>query len=158
MRSIIGVIAPTTTRLLLSFGGFNGNASLSVSLGTADVSIVEKTTSLTTFVELASSSYSLDKDRSVDILNLYLDLLTFNSANGRSKLQISGDGGNTWIDMTDEINGGTLSREGPGLWISSVQNGDDQLKIRWMGRSSDGALATLRLILSSSLDVTVNYQ
>lgn len=159
MKALIGVIAPTTTRLLLDFGGFNAGATIPVEIGTTNKTFIEWNTSSMVFVELASVSYTADKDRAVSVLNLYLFTMYNNSLNGRCKLQISGDGGTTWVDMTNTILDGFFEgREGPGLWITTINPGDNQLKIRLMGLSTDGANATIRFRQDSFLDVTLNYQ
>lgn len=159
MKALIGVIAPTTTSLLLAFGGFNAGATIPVIIGSTDKTFLEIDTTSMVFVELASASYTTDKDRAVSVLNLYLFTMYNNSLNGRCKLQISRDGGTTWVDMTDTVLDGFFEgREGPGLWINTINPGDNQLKIRLMGLSTDGANATIRLRQDSSLDVTLNYQ
>lgn len=160
MKALIGVIAPTTTRSLLNFGGFNAGATIPVVTGFIIVNtFLELNTSSLIFVELASASYTVDKDRAVSVLNLYLSTIYDNNVNGRCKLQISGNGGTTWVDMTNTVLGGiTETRTGPGLWITTINPGDNQLKIRLMGLSTDGASATIKFRQDSFLDVTLNYQ
>lgn len=159
MKSLIGVIAPTTTRLFLAFGGFNAGATIPVVIGTTNKTFLEIDTTSLVFVELASASYTADKDRAVSVLNLYLFTMYNNSVNGRCRLDISRDGGANWVAMTNTVlNGFAEGREGPGLWINTINPGDNQLKIRLMGLSTNGANATIRFRQDSSLDVTLNYQ
>lgn len=157
MRALIGVIAPTTTRLYLRFGGFNGSSLLEVQFGAWIGTYMTWTTNSTEFVELASASYTIDKDRPVSVLNIYFDIFHFaNIFPGICKLQISGDGGTTWVDATDEVSSG--GRTGPGLWITTINKGENQFKIRLVGKSSTGALGTIKLHMASFIDITLNYQ
>lgn len=124
-------------------------------LGTESVYQTFGTTSSMGFVDIYTSKYTIDINSITHIHHiLLLDVMSSNSANGRTKIQISGDGGTTpFIDITDEIPGGNSTRTGPGLWIDKVNVGIDQLQIRILGKSTDGALATFKMLGVARMDI-----
>jgi predicted dehydrogenase len=75
------------------------------------------------------------------------------SDNSYSKIQITGDGGSTWVDLTDTFanptTGATTIRErnGVGRWISAITSGANQLQFRlvhWVSNGSDTSAARIR--------------
>ena len=68
------------------------------------------------------------------------------AASSVSKVQISGDGGSSWVDMTDEFTTTATSytnrvRIGVGKWISTVTAGTDQLQLRLVQKTNTGTSA-----------------
>ena len=68
------------------------------------------------------------------------------AASSVSKIQISGNGGSSWVDMTDEFTNTATSytnrvRIGVGQWISTVAAGSNQLQIRLVHRTNTGSSA-----------------
>lgn len=114
-------------------------------------------TSSLVLVPLFTASYTIDFNGKITPIDMYLGLTTNNDANATCKLQVSGDGGITFIDMTDEIpTTVNLITLGPGLWINNVMVGDNKLQIRVLGRSTDGTPATIKIRGDSFLDLTFN--
>lgn len=152
MKLKIAVIAPLTTRTVLRL--------MSQKHGTAILTAVvyeSFTTSSLVLETLFTATYTIDTQGVIDVIDVWLDLITDNSANGRCTVEISGDGGATFIPMTTEVpDGVTLATTGPGLWITGVNIGTNQLQIRIKGRSTDGALATIKIRNDSTMDIIFN--
>lgn len=133
----LDILAQLNLATLLPFG----------STGTGYFS-VGTTTSLA-FVPLYTASYNIDSNGKIIVVMISLTMFSNNSANGESKFQVSGDGGVTFVDVTNTIPTGLdQARIGAGLWITEVQPGTDVLKklqFRVMGRSTNGALATINV-------------
>jgi len=66
--------------------------------------------------------------------------------NGSVRWQISGDGGNNFVTIAEgSFNVGVLtssSAEGFGLWITSIQTGDNKLQIRFQVKSALGGVVS----------------
>ena len=118
------------------------------------------TTASAVFVPLYTATYNVDTNGKIIVIMIYLSMFSNNSANGESKLQVSGDGGVTFVDVTNTIPTGLAqARVGAGLWIPEVQPGTDVLKklqIRVMGRSTNGALATIIVRTDSYIEFILN--
>ena len=152
MKLKIAVVAPLTTRVFLFLmSQKHGTATL-----TSTVYESFTTTSLV-LVTLFTATYTIDTQGVIDVIDEWLDIITDNSANGRCTVEISGDGGATFIPVTTEVpDGANLETMGPGLWITGVNTGLGQLKIRIKGRSTDGALATIKIRNDSTMDFIFN--
>ena len=64
---------------------------------------------------------------------------------GSARWQISGDGGTTWNTITEVLNfnhGTSTSylRLGAGEWITTVDNGDDKLQVRFQIKATSGTV------------------
>lgn len=153
MKLKIAVIAPMTTRTVIRLmSQKHGTAILS------GLTVYESfTTSSLVLVPLFTAIYTIDTQGVIDVIDVWLFLTTDNSANGRCTVEISGDGGATFIPVTTEVpDGADLGTTGPGLWISSVNIGTNQLQIRIMGRSTNGAVATIKIRNDSTMDIIFN--
>lgn len=152
MKLKIAVIAPLTTRTVLRLMSQKHGTSILTS------TVYESfTTTSLTLVPLFTAIYTIDTQGIIDVIDVWLDLITDNSANGTCTAEISGDGGATYIPMTTEIPSTTnLETRGPGLWITGINIGTNQLKIRIKGRSTDGALATIKIRNDSTMDIIFN--
>lgn len=152
MKALVAVVAPTTTRAVIRpTNQMNGTAIL-----TSDV-FLSFTTSSLTLVPLFTSVYTIDTQGVINVIDVWFDIITDNSTNGRSVFQISGDGGTTFVTMTGEIpSTANLETSGPGLWIRNVSVGTNQLQIRLSGRSTDGAVATLKVRNDTTFDFIFN--
>lgn len=115
------------------------------------------TTSSLVYVPLFTSKYTVDVSGILSVHHINLKAIIFyNDANASCKLQISGDGGNTFFDMTDDLPFGDFpTRSGAGLWINNIEVGEDKLQIRILGKSSDGNPATVRENGTDYIDIYV---
>jgi len=117
------------------------------------------TTTSGVFVTLYTATYNVDSNGKIVVVMINLSMFSNNSANGESKLQVSGDGGATFVDVTNAIPTGLdEAREGAGLWITEIQPGTDikKLQFRIMGRSTNGALATINTRVDSFIEFLLN--
>lgn len=139
MRSIIGVISPTTTTLRLLFG----QAQDSVILPSSFMVLLGTTSSLV-YVPIFTATYTIDISGIISVVNMFFDIITYNDLNAVSKLQVSGDGGTTFVDVTGDI-GSTFGLEtgGSGLWLNTIQVGTNKYQIRMLGKSTDGNPANI---------------
>ena len=80
-----------------------------------------------------------------------------------SKIQISGDGGTTFVDLTDNYDNTSATftvriRAGTGRWISSLTTGANQLQIRLVHWSDDGGgVATSEAQVRSNSYIRLTY-
>lgn len=84
----------------------------------------------------------------ITVISIYAELHWSQKQTGGgtsyAKMQISGDGGSTWIDLTDNVaEVGTdyadKTRAGVGRWITAITSGTNQLQLRavqWGGTTS----------------------
>ena len=76
-----------------------------------------------------------------------------------SKIQVSGNGGSSWVDVTDDFahQGTSISaatsdriRAGSGKWLSTISTGSNQLRIRLVHQTSNASHASTAQLRSSS--------
>ena len=152
MKLKIAVIAPMTTRTVLRLM----SQKHGVAILTSTVYEAFTTTSLV-LVPLYTAIYTIDTQGVVNVVDVWLNMTTNNSANGRCTVEISGDGGATYIPVTTEVpDGADLGTTGPGLWITGVTARTNFLKIRIKGRSTDGLTATVNIRNDSTMDIIFN--
>lgn len=146
MKKERSILASKTIRILPGITG-QKQSTTPLQLYTTTAGYIDiGTTSDISFATLFTQTHTIDFNGSIDVLSIFLFIYTNNDANAECKLQISGDTGNTFVDMTDAIGTGIdLNTRGPGTWINSVAIGNDGLQIRILGRSTDGNPATVRL-------------
>ena len=166
MRSTITIVGARTVRFILFFLSQLNSANLLPfgSIGT-EYFTVGTTTSMV-FVPLVppppnapyTATYTVDTDGHIIVVMIQLSIMfSNNSANGESKLQVSGDGGVTFVDITNAIPTGVgQSRSGSGLWIPEIQAGINKLQFRVVGRSTDGALATINVRTDTEIVIVIN--
>lgn len=153
MKLKIAVVAPLTNRVDLYFMAQKHGTSI-LTLATLYESFTTTSPALET---LYTATYTMDTQGFIDVIVVWLYLVTDNSANGRCTAEISGDGGVTFIPMTTEVpDGAGLVTRGPGLWITSINTGTNKLQIRIRGRSTDGALATIKIRNDAIIDIIFN--
>ncbi len=153
MKLKIAVVAPLTNRVDLYFMAQKHGTSI-LTLATLYESFTTTSPALET---LFTATYTMDTQGFIDVIDVWLHLVTDNSTNGLCTADISGDGGATFIPMTTEIPSVvTLETTGPGLWITCIETGTDKLQIRIKGRSTDGALATINIRNDSVIDIIFN--
>lgn len=103
------------------------------------------------------AKYTIDTNGKIIVVSIYLSMFSNNSANGRSKLQVSGDGGGTWKDVTNEIPTAVQGRIGAGLWITEVLPGLDMLQFQVVGWSTTApAPATIIVRTDSYIEFILN--
>jgi len=78
-------------------------------------------------------------------------------ASSQSKIQISGNGGTTWVDLTDTFTNTATSlttqiRAGTGKWLSQINQGANQLQFRLVHGvgSNDGTSQSIIQVRSNS--------
>lgn len=156
MRSELAVIAPTSIRLDFNFlSQIKGNNPLVV----AGLTFVNVSTSSVDYQQLGLVQYSVEVDGVINVTDINLNLITRNDSNCNSRLQISGDGGNTFADITDDIPGDGATNfvmKGAGQWISNIQIGTNKLRVRLLVRSIDGNAATARFRVDSGISIVYN--
>jgi len=141
MKSDLTVIPPTSNRLLIRFTAQQTGTNELTGFGAADVTIVGITN--TDYEEKMISKTTVDTYGTLTLQDIYFYYRMRGYADLRAKLQISGDGGVTWTDVTDEITGvgGAIEeRTGPGLWISSIDVGTDKFQVRLIAKTVGGAV------------------
>lgn len=154
MRAQIAIVTPTNTRMFLYYmAQFQGAAQLTSDVAT--YATLGPTSSLV-FVPLYTANFTVDTEGVISVANMLLFISTNNDANAVCKLQISGDGGNTFVDATGEIGTGALSTSGPGLWLSNVQAGLNKFQIRIMGKSTNANPANILVEIDSFIECIFN--
>lgn len=139
MKSIIGVISPTTTTLRIGFG----QAQDSFLLPSSFMVLLGNTSSLV-YVSVFTATYTIDISGIISVVNMFFDIVTYNDLNAMSKLQISGDGGITFVDVTGDMDSTFfLETGGSGSWINNIQPGINKYQIRMLGKSTDGNPANI---------------
>lgn len=160
MRSTITIVGARTVSLDLDLLAQLNKATLLPFGSTGTGYFTVGTTNSATFESLFTAKYNVDTNGKIIVVMINLTMYSNNSANGESKLQISGDGGATFVDVTNTIPTGLdQARIGAGLWITEIQPGTDILKklqFRIMGRSTNGALATIIVRTDSHIEFILN--
>lgn len=155
MKTQRAIFAPKTVRLIVNITAQKQSTNIiswySIDGGYLDIG----TTSDTNFTSLFINKYTVDFSGTLIPINIRLVAFSNNDSNAESEIQISGDRGNTFISMTDGIPSGALITRGPGTWIDTISTGYNALQIRFLGRSTDGNPATIRLRGDSYVDLTI---
>lgn len=155
--STIAVIAPTSIRVILDFVAANqGNTPL---VFTGITTRSEFTTNSLVFVNWFTAAYTIDLNGVLSVVDIFFYLLTSNDVNSILKIQISKDGGVSFVDATGEIGFSGLFDDltmGSGNWISSIDTGQNKLQIRVQAKSTTGANATARIRGDSYLKLVYN--
>lgn len=157
MKALIGIVAPTSTRLFMQFIAQYQGSTQVVASTTVAVAYSLFVTSSVAYVEAFTSSYTVDKHGSITVNSIYFAMVTNNDANAQCKIQVSGDGGSTWVDVTGDVGSGVdIPTSSAGLWINSINIGDNQLKIRVLIKSTNGAAATTRIKQDAAMRFVIN--
>ena len=156
MKTLIKATTPTMSRLTIELiASLVGTDIADASQSELFYSEIGTTTNLN-YETLYTAKYTIDENGILNVINMYLFSLWFNDNNARSKLQVSGDGGITWTDITDDIiNGIDLEKTGPGLWITNISIGTNMFQFRILGKSTDGNVATIKLNTASYIDFMI---
>lgn len=145
MKTEPSIITPTQLDFRIDLSQIHGSAQMIENLAGQSYYTVGTTSSLS-YVTLFTIKYTVDVEGLLTVSEMTFDNIESNNdANGECKLQISGDGGNTFVDVTGDIGGGILATGGAGLWINNVEVGKDKLQVRILGRSTDGNPANIIL-------------
>lgn len=156
MKTTQAIVAKKTARL--TFGVISKFFDSNIApLGSSSLSFIDiGSTNSTSFVPLFTSTYTIDTNGKINVFEIRLFMRMSNDALGGAKLQISGDGGSTFVDVTNEIGGGAIIlRIGPGLWINKIDAGLDKFQIRVLGRDASGIgfSRTFRIRADSFIDI-----
>lgn len=155
MESLQPIISSDTTHLVIQFTD-RKQGTTPLQLSTISIYIDIGTTSSLVLEPLYTAKYTIDFNGTLVVNSMDLFMFSFNDVNARSVLQVSGDGGNNFVDITDEIPDGIdAGTVGNGLWINSIKIGTDGLQFRVLGRSTDGNPATVRLDQGSSIGIII---
>ena len=110
-------------------------------------------------------SISVSEANVLNIASLFIEFewqsrFNANSGNGtssQSKVQISGNGGTSWVDLTDTFTNTattltTQIRAGTGKWLSQINKGGSQLQFRLIHgvASNDGTSQSIIQVRSNS--------
>lgn len=153
MKTSVIPITPTTIRIQIYITSQNNGTA---ALTDTSLSYIDLPTSNIAFEQLLLFQATVDFNGVISVLDMFVDMFSDNSANAVSKLQVSGNGGTTWIDVTDEIPTGLdVERAGSGIWIPSINTGSNKFRIRLVGKTTGGA-ATVRISQDSYMIVIIN--
>ena len=100
----------------------------------------------------------------ITVISMFLEFEWEHKTSGGtaySKIQISGDGGNTWVDVTDSITETnaayqTKLRAGVGNFLSTITAGANKLQFRLVSWEAGGATSSAKI--SSSSYVWLTYR
>lgn len=100
----------------------------------------------TDFTEAWNEDIDFEQDGALALISIFMEIhlqiKISGGATGTVKLQISGDAGGSWVDVTDDLTTVEAAyvdktRIGTGLWITGIVAGANQLKFRLMHKTSD---------------------
>lgn len=112
-----------------------------------------------TYQTIFSISFTIEDIGLIEILNLSIDLYFSYQGDGSLRFQISGDGGNNWKTVGENsfnvgvMTDGTIS--GTGQWITSIQSGDNKLRIRLQTLANAGVV---NINLGSPSNIDLSYR
>lgn len=95
---------------------------------------------------ILSNSYRVEDVGSIEVIAMFVILDWYIKGNGQWRWQISGDGGTTWVTITEvtdnQVAFTEYQRGGAGLWLSSIDVGTDKLQVRLQARAVSGTVST----------------
>lgn len=99
------------------------------------------------FTTLFSVSYGLEDVGHLEIIGISVALNLEYNGNGSVRWQISGDGGISWFDIGQiDFNVAGFTPDalaGSGLWISTIQPGNNKLQFRFQALANAGVVSTI---------------
>ena len=121
-------------------------------------------TTATSVTAALTKQITVESEATVTVSSMYIEAewqtAIANAASiSTSKVQISGDGGSSWVDVTDDFtNQGTditataseRIRAGSGKWLSTISTGANQLRIRLVHQTNNASHASTAQFRSSS--------
>lgn len=116
--------------------------------------------------------FDLEQDGTITVLSMYLELewqtlFTVGGGAGTqstSKVQVTGDGGTTWVDVTDNFTNAVAVmtpriRAGVGLWLPAISAGPDQFGVRLVHWTDDaGGVSTSSAQMRSNSRALITYR
>lgn len=117
-----------------------------------------------TYITAFQTEFTVEDVGLIEVLTIYADIITLVQGDGAIRWQISGVGGGidanwtTFIQRSFNIPGpgyGSISRSGSGLWINSINTGNNQLQIRLQALANSG---TVNLQLDDGAALLVQYR
>lgn len=145
MRTYTAVIAPRydfVTLLLTTH--IQGTAPLLPN----NESTLLATTSSTAFEEVFRSKYTIDTNGVITLNEIFVFVDTFpiigpiTDPNGVSRIEISGDAGQTFVNMSGDVQGPQFF-QALGLWINKIDSVENGLQFRYLVKSADGLPANI---------------
>lgn len=100
------------------------------------------------FTTVFSESYKVEDVGNIEVFDIYIYILMTFKGDGSVRVQLSGDGGNTWtIPPCAQGNFNNVgfiqdSFLGSGEWLSNIQPGNDKLQIRIQLLANSGTVET----------------
>jgi len=121
-------------------------------------------TTSTSAAAALTKQITVESESTVTVSSMYIEAewqtaIANAASTSTSKVQISGDGGSSWVDVTDDFtNQGTdinataseRIRAGSGKWLSTISTGANQLRLRLVHQTNNGSHASTAQLRSSS--------
>jgi len=121
-------------------------------------------TTATSATAALTKQITVEAESTVTVLSMYVEAewqtaIANASSTTTSKIQISGNGGSSWVDVTDDFAHQTTSisaatsdriRAGSGKWVSTISTGANQLRVRLVHQTSNASHASTAQLRSSS--------
>ena len=121
-------------------------------------------TTATSATAALTKQITVEGEATVTVSSIYVEAewqtaIANAASTSTSKVQISGDGGSSWVDVTDDftnqgtdINATTSERirAGSGKWLSTISTGANQLRLRLVHQTNNGSHASTAQLRSSS--------
>lgn len=91
-------------------------------------------------------NFSIEDVGLIEILTIRINIRTRVNGNGAIRWQISGNGGNTFVTFIEStFNVGVftnITRNSYGLWITSIDTGNNKLQFRLQAKATAGTVST----------------
>lgn len=157
MRTTTAIIAPRNEFIVIGFDSqIRGTSPLEASSITGGGITPVATTSSTSFEEAFIAKYTIDTNGIITVNSIVVNLVTVSSPNGVIRIDISGDAGNTFVDMTGDVIGAKTLAAISGLWIIKIDTVIDGLQLKFLVRSTDGNPANIILDNAGNMAFSLN--
>lgn len=98
------------------------------------------------YTTILSNSYRVEDVGFIEMLSMFVTFGWNMLGNGQWRWQASGDGGTTWVTLT-EVTSNTgvftfVNRGGTGLWLSSIDIGANKFQVRFQAIAVAGTVST----------------
>lgn len=94
----------------------------------------------------------------LEVLTIFIGVFFWYIGKGSIRWQISGDGGTTFVTIAEgSFDVGVVTQDvasGSGLWITSIQPGDDKLQVRMQVKTALGGPVTVFIEDDSAIFIT----
>ena len=121
-------------------------------------------TTATSATAALTKQITVESEGTITVLSMYIEAewqtaIANAASTTTSKVQISGNGGSAWVDVTDDFahQGTDITataadriRAGSGKWLSTISTGANQLRLRLVHQTSNASHASTAQLRSSS--------